>query len=641
MLQAKDLYGAFHRPVPNEDTYKNRVEEEFALIDRNGFARVFQQAKRIIELCKELNIPHIIRGSAGSSLVCFLMGISHTDPLKYGMDLTRFMNHGRTDMPDIDIDIPYNRRTELYQRIGQEWPKQVARISNHVLYQYKSALQESLREKAPNIKYRKGIPLEQMVTDPELAAQIKANLYEKLGTLRTESLHCGGIVIFDKEGAVPKELILKDDGVLPQIKLNKDETEDQGYIKIDLLSNRGMAQWWDASNGRSLLDYPKRDDAVARLFSTGNTIGITFGESRGMRHIFKQLMPSTIEEIAIALALIRPAASSGGRKHEFITAHRAGVEYKQYDLNKPIVYDDDALDRIRAVLPDTLEKETRDSLADQFRKAFTKQRIADCLRFRDMCRLKQIPETIVKKTIEDLNQLQQYSFCKSHALSYAQLVWALAYEKIYSPETFWLATLNHCSSSYSTWVHWREARCAGLKLSRGRPPYKLVRTEGESRIVSLSGEQMMLMPDNHPSQQLTDMKMRGYWLSTEFFPGCYKRVEQVKQRKMKQTVILSYEEYIVNFRGLIATGRVVHSDKEGEESVAVQNTVTFICIGVDNGIFLDLVVHGNRYNLLGYAAVEGRGKIKRKNDESVEVTSIKGVSLTTLVKMSSPRGATP
>ena len=302
MLQAKDLYGAFHRPVPNEDTYKNRVEEEFALIDRNGFARVFQQAKRIIELCKELNIPHIIRGSAGSSLVCFLMGISHTDPLKYGMDLTRFMNHGRTDMPDIDIDIPYNRRTELYQRIGQEWPKQVARISNHVLYQYKSALQESLREKAPNIKYRKGIPLEQMVTDPELAAQIKANLYEKLGTLRTESLHCGGIVIFDKEGAVPKELILKDDGVLPQIKLNKDETEDQGYIKIDLLSNRGMAQWWDASNGRSLLDYPKRDDAVARLFSTGNTIGITFGESRGMRHIFKQLMPSTIEEIAIALA---------------------------------------------------------------------------------------------------------------------------------------------------------------------------------------------------------------------------------------------------------------------------------------------------------------------------------------------------
>lgn len=634
MIQANSLKEAFQRTFPDDEIYKNRIEEEFALIDRNGFTRVFQQAKRIIELCKELKIPHIIRGSAGSSLVCFLMGISHTDPLKYGLDLTRFMNHGRTDMPDIDIDIPYNRRNELYQRIGQEWPKQVARISNHVLYQYKSALQESLREMAPKVKYRKGIPLEQMVTDPELAAQIKANLYEKLGTLRTESLHCGGIVIFDKEGQVPKELILKEEqGVLPQIKLNKDETEDQGYIKIDLLSNRGMAQWWDASNGRKLLDYPKRDDAIARLFSTGNTIGITFAESRGMRHIFKQLMPSTIDEIAIALALIRPAASSGGRKNEFITSFRSGIEYKRHDLNRPIVYDDDALDRIRAILPESLEKETRDSLADQFRKAFTKQRIADCLRFRDMCRLKNIPEHTIKKTMEDLNQLQQYSFCKSHALSYAQLVWALAYEKIYSPETFWLATLNHCASSYSTWVHWREARCAGLILSRGKPPYKLVRNEGQARIVSLSGEQLILMPDNHPAQQLTDMKMRGYWISKEFFPGCYKRVEQVKQRKMKkvkETILQAEEEYVVHFCGLIATGRVVHSDKEGEESVAVQTTVTFICIGVDNGVFLDLIIHGNRHSLLGYAAVEGKGKMRRKNDESVEVTSIKGISLTKL-----------
>jgi hypothetical protein len=83
---------------------------------------------------------------------------------------------------------------------------------------------------------------------------------------------------------------------------------------------------------------------------------------------------------------------------------------------------------------------------------------------------------------------------------------------------------------------------------------------------------------------------------------------------------------------LIATGKVVHSDKEGEESVAVQTTVTFICIGVDNGIFLDLIVHGNRYNLLGYAAVEGKGKIRRKDDDTVEVTSIKGLPLKGLIQ---------
>jgi hypothetical protein len=130
------------------------------------------------------------------------------------------------------------------------------------------------------------------------------------------------------------------------------------------------------------------------------------------------------------------------------------------------------------------------------------------------------------------------------------------------------------------------------------------------------------MPDNHPSQQLADMKQRGYWLSAEFFPGCYKRIETVKQRKLDKE-----KEYVVHFRGLIATGRIVHNDKEGEESMGVQNTVTFLCIGVDNGIFLDLVIHGNKRHLLGYALVEGKGKIRRETDESVEVSSIRGVPL--------------
>lgn len=613
MESAQSLRDYFLRPIPNDPIYHARIEEEFALIDRNGFTRVFHQVQRSMELCEELHIPHIIRGSAGSSLVCFLMGISHTDPIQYGMDLTRFMNHGRTDMPDIDIDIPYNRRDELYARIGQEWPKQVARISNHVMYKYKSALQDAMRAVVPKIRYRKGVPLEQMVTDPEVVARIRTLLYDKLGTLRTESLHCGGIVIFDKEGGIPPELILKTDGILPQITLNKDETEDAGYIKIDLLSNRGLAQWRDASSVQSLLDYPARDDSVARLFSTGNTIGITFAESRGMRHIFRQLMPTSIEEIAIALALIRPAAAAGGRKAAFLTGHRTGKEYT--DLDTPIVYDDDALRRIRAVFQTSnMDKNAIDALADQFRKAFSKQRIADCLRFRDICRLQTIPEPTLTALMEDLHQLQHYSFCKSHALSYAQLVWALAYEKVHSPETFWLSTLNHCHSDYRTWVHFREARRAGLSLPRGKRPY----TRIGSRIVSTTGEQMTLLPEDHPTQQYSDMKQLGYWRSASFFPGCYKRIEHVTKSEKKT---------VVHFCGLLATGRIVRSETDGEESYPTQSTLTFLCIGVDNGDFLDLVVKGGKGHLLGYAAVEGKGILR---NDTVDVQTIRPMRLSAL-----------
>lgn len=74
-VDAASLQNKFRRPLPNDPVYKHRIQEEFALIDRNGFTRVFQQVQRIMELCKELSIPHIIRGSAGSSLVCYLMGI--------------------------------------------------------------------------------------------------------------------------------------------------------------------------------------------------------------------------------------------------------------------------------------------------------------------------------------------------------------------------------------------------------------------------------------------------------------------------------------------------------------------------------------------------------------------------------------
>ena len=237
------LAAAFRRKIPEDPEYKKRLETEFALIDHNKFTRVFLQVQRILELCHERKIPHIIRGSAGSSLVCFLMGISHTDPIKYNMDLTRFMNYGRTDLPDIDIDIPYNRRDELYAAIGAQWSGSVARISNHVIFKYKSALQEALRVIAPKVIYRKNTSVEELVRNPETAAKVHEYLDSLIGTLRTESLHCGGIVIFDTEGAVPPDLILKETpGKLPQLKLNKDEVEDAGYIRPLNIENGHLAE---------------------------------------------------------------------------------------------------------------------------------------------------------------------------------------------------------------------------------------------------------------------------------------------------------------------------------------------------------------------------------------------------------------
>ncbi|NBP57529.1 hypothetical protein EBU71_13535, partial [bacterium] len=259
----------FVRSIPESSRYREQLEKEYALIDKNQFAPVFLQVCTILELIRQIGeesgqpILHIIRGSAGSSLVCFLLGITHIDPILYGIQLARFMNDQRTDMPDIDIDVPYNRREEIYGKIATTWPGMVARISNYCMWSTKTAMRESVKEclrsqgeTIPRSLYRKHFDALKILGDKERVQEAKASASKKVGKLKHYSKHCGGIVIFESEGKVPEELVLQPieaNGVsLVQIKLNKDDTEDRGFIKIDVLSNRGLAQLSDICPDRAL-----------------------------------------------------------------------------------------------------------------------------------------------------------------------------------------------------------------------------------------------------------------------------------------------------------------------------------------------------------------------------------------------------
>ena len=77
-------------------------------------------------------IPHVTRGSCGSSLVCYLLGISNVDPVEHNISFARFLNEYRSNLPDIDFDFPHYLRDEVFLQLELEWPNQVARISNHV-----------------------------------------------------------------------------------------------------------------------------------------------------------------------------------------------------------------------------------------------------------------------------------------------------------------------------------------------------------------------------------------------------------------------------------------------------------------------------------------------------------------------------
>lgn len=440
-LNKMEIITKFRRPVPPEQIYQERIKKEIELFEKKECVKYILLVCDILDLIG--NIPHIIRGSSGSSLVCYLLGITNIDPVKEKIVFERFLNEFRDTMPDVDFDFPYNLRDSIFKKIEDKYQGRVARISNHIHYREKSALRQAKKE----------------FTDPY---EIERRKEELLGTFKHYSLHCGGITIYSDK--IPEDIILKGN----QIIYDKDDISKHGLFKIDILSNRGLAQYLDIPTNLKIEEIPENDPKVIELFSKGDNIGITFAESPAMRKAFMQVKPKNIQEIAMCLALIRPAA------------------------NDEIVYDDDAINYISELIHSDL------STADRFRKAFAKGKKEEIDYFRYI-----ISDFKNKnEIIENLNNLRKYSFCKSHALSYAKLVWALGYAKVYYPVEFWKSTLKHCHSHYYKWVHIREAICVGI-----------------------------------------DVKYKDIWTSKEFLPDMYLKY-------------LSKEDKTVVFRGLIATGRI-------------------------------------------------------------------------------------
>ena len=181
------------------------------------------QVREILDLVPDFRF--ITRGSAGCSLVAYLLELHNMNPIENGFVLSRFMHENRSDLPDIDIDFAYDQRDIVLEKVKNKYPNRVARISNHVKYQANSAIRQAIR----NTGYNKFVP---KFYDLESITNKKNDVIEEsqrlIGTFKNYSLHCGGIVIFPEK--IPEELKINDS----QIKLNKDEVEEQGLFKIDL-----------------------------------------------------------------------------------------------------------------------------------------------------------------------------------------------------------------------------------------------------------------------------------------------------------------------------------------------------------------------------------------------------------------------
>lgn len=528
----------FVKALPEGEAYRSRLTKELRLIHAKKLCAYLLRAVEILELTQY--IPHVTRGSCGSSLVCFLLGISNVDPILHNIKFERFLNEFRDTLPDIDLDFPHYLRDEVFMKLELRWPNKVARISNHVCWHEKSATREALRRAGITQRVPKET-LNHFVTS--LPAQKKKEVMriakELNNTFRHYSLHCGGVIFFPD--GVPEELKMPDKNAktLTQIIYDKNDVSRTKNFKIDVLSSRGISQLMDVVCKDIDFADCAYDKRTYDMLCEGDNIGVTLAESPLMRRALLKLQPRSITDLAICLAIIRPAAKD------------ARLEVGKIPSKDKIIFDDDVIEMLADKLSISYD------LADKFRRCLCKSKWTPddkSLFDRRMAQLTKEERGLIHKSIENL---RAYGFCKSHSYSYAQLVYKLAREKAYQPRKFWLSTIKNNESSYRKWVHLYEARRAGVDVM------SFLHRTREQSIYAENKKKC-----DPSASKLDQLRKFGHWFmsDTSFPDGCY---------------MFERSEGKFAFSGIIASLRVISYDAE--------NTIA-ICISPGPGVYINITV---------------------------------------------------
>ena len=405
----QSLISRFKRTIPQGEEYKNRLVEEFELILNQRFTEYFHKICDIIDITQDLQ--HMTRGSAGSSLICYLLGITDVDPIKWNIPVARFMNPLRDDLPDVDIDFEHHQQGEVMQRIFKKWPGKTARLSNYVMYREKSAKKEAAKRLGAKGNLPRNFKYEDYDIDVQEAKRIEKKL---LGKKRAISKHCGGVIMFDRQ--LPKSLISQDN----QILLDKYEIEDLEHLKVDILANRGLSQCMEIDGVTKLEYYPQEDEKTSALLSRGDVLGVTQGESPAMRRLFRAIKPKSVHDCVFATALIRPVALSGRQKAAMFH------DWSKEAVQDSVVFEDDAIEIIASLIDIDMYE------ADMYRRAFAKKNDEKIMEFVE--RLGNHPKK--KEAMVALEQLGGFGLCRAHAVNLGRLIWALAYQKAHNPKEF-------------------------------------------------------------------------------------------------------------------------------------------------------------------------------------------------------------
>jgi len=291
-----------------------RLDYELAVIREKGFAAYFLVVRDIVQQC-----PRTCgRGSAASSIVSYLLGITHVEPLRYTLFFERFLNRGRQDPPDIDVDFPWDEREKTLKYVFQKYAGHAAMVANHVTFGPRSALRDPAKALGlPDDEIGELVRAFRQGRFEDIPPYVRETASRIRGFPRNLGTHCGGVVITPGPITDYTHVQISPLG-WPVIAWEKDAAEEAGLVKIDLLGNRSLAVLRDTlelveKNHAVRLEWesfdPLADPDTRDLIAGGQTLGVFYVESPATRQLLTKMQRGDYENLVIASSIIRPAAN--------------------------------------------------------------------------------------------------------------------------------------------------------------------------------------------------------------------------------------------------------------------------------------------------------------------------------------------
>ncbi len=517
--------GRRYGSAPRQRIWK-RLDDELETIRTLGYASYFLTVGDITDVVRDLGVRAAARGSGAGSLVNYLLGISGIDPIRHDLLMERFLSPLRHSLPDIDIDVESARRLEVYEAILDRYGgERCVCVSMMDTYRVRHAVRDvggalgmppgeidAIAKAFPHIRARDArMALRDL---PELAASgltdsrldLFFDLVERLdGLPRHVAMHPCGVLLSDST-LLDRTPVEASYAGFPMSQFDKDDVEDLGLLKLDVLGIRMQSAMAHAVAEISRVDgvavdlddeaqVPFDDADTFTLISSAKTLGVFQIESPGQRELVGKSGIDSFSDIITDISLFRP----GPVKSDMITPY---LEVKQGWKDVGYLHDD-----LRPILRDThgvvvFHEQVIEMIAQfagiSYAEADEKRRALGDVEgmaetktwFYPRALGRGYPLPVVERIWEVLAAFASFGFCKAHAAAFALPTYQSAWLKTHWPAHFLAGVLTHDPGMYPKRLILEDARQCGITVL--------------GLDVNASGRAYLVEPEPGPSREPRD-----------------------------------------------------------------------------------------------------------------------------------------